>query len=207
MEIVNITPKYIDEVLSLQKEVYDNLEDKEVLETLGREDMLTLLESEYRVGVFDGEELKALRAFYIPKIDEDEHLADDANVSREDTIYSEITFIHEDLRGKNLQLKMGEILLEKLRKDKQFKYLIGTVMPTNLPSLKNTMSLGLNVVNTKIKYGNKRRHILMLDLENEQTLSGDPIKIKYDDFDWMLENGKDYLGVELKDDYITYYKK
>ena len=54
MEIVNITPKYIDEVLSLQKEVYDNLEDKEVLETLGREDMLTLLESEYSVGVFDG---------------------------------------------------------------------------------------------------------------------------------------------------------
>ena len=80
-------------------------------------------------------------------------------------------------------------------------------MPTNLPSLKNTMSLGLNIVNTKIKYGNKRRHILMLDLENEPMLSGDPIKIKYDDFDWMLENGKDYIGVELQDDYITYYKK
>lgn len=207
MEIVKVTEHHIDDVLKLQQEVYDNLEDKEMLETIPRELMLEILSNDYSVGVFINDELKALRAFYIPKVGEADHLADDAGVSQEDTIYSEITFIDESLRGYNLQLKMGRVLLEQLKQDDRFKYLIGTVMPKNIASLKNTLNLGLKIVNTKIKYGNKRRHILFLDLDNEVKYHGDPIKVKYDDIDWMLQHGKDYIGVKFEDEYITYYKK
>lgn len=207
MKIERIYISALDDVLNMQEEIYEQMEEKESLERISRKDMTTILKDNYSVGVYRNGKLIAMRGFLIPEKDEEEHLADDAGVDRATTIYSEIALVHPDARGEGLQLKMGKILLEELKKDERFDHLIATVMPLNIPSLKNSLRLGLNIVNTTYKYGGKRRHILHMNLKEDVELKGSKIHIKYDDFDWLFEHGKNYIGTELVDNYITYYKK
>lgn len=207
MEIVKITVDALDAVLEMQEEIYDQMEVKEALQRISREEMRTILTDNYSVGVYSDDKIVAMRGFYIPSVDEEEHLADDAGVDKSRTIYSEIALVHPIARGKGLQFKMGEVLLEELKKDDRFDHLIATVMPLNIPSLKNSLKLGLKIVNTKYKYGGKRRHILHMDLRKNKKPVGEPIEVRFDDFDWMFEHGKDYIGTEFVNGFITYYKK
>ncbi|CAD2075041.1 N-acetyltransferase [Phocicoccus pinnipedialis] len=207
MKIEKITVDALDEVLEMQEEIYEKMEVKEALERIKRDEMETILSDNYSVGVYADNKLVAMRGFYIPKLDEEEHLADDVGVDRSRTIYSEIALVHPIARGEGLQFKMGKILLEDLKKDDRFDHLIATVMPLNIPSLKNSLRIGLKIVNTKFKYGGKRRHILHMNLKEDMNLEGEPIEKAFDDFEWMLENGKDYIGTEFVNGYITYYKK
>lgn len=78
MEIVKINVDALDAVLEMQEEIYEQMEVKEALERIGRDEMKTILTDNYSVGVYSGGKLVAMRGFYIPSVDEEEHLADDA---------------------------------------------------------------------------------------------------------------------------------
>lgn len=208
IEIKEINIGQLEEMLNLQDKVHEQLSDKEVLQTLTKEEFIEIVEQGFIVGAFDGSHLVASRSMYIPKIDEEEHLADDAGIAdKGSVIYSEISFINPEYRGQNLQTQMGRALVEKVKKDSRFKHCLTTVMPTNIPSLKDKFKLGFKIMATNYKYNGKRRHILRLDLEQPFEVKGEALKIRYDNVGWMMENGDDYIGSEFDGTYIYYYKK
>lgn len=208
MKYRNITLNELDAVMELQDFVYENLENKEVLETIGRDEFIDMIKQGFIIGGFKGDELKALRAMFVPPLDDPEHLANDGGVKeREQVIYSEISFIHPDERGQGLQTKLGHELIDKVRSDGRFKYVFTTVMPTNPPSLKDKIRLGFKIVNTRYMYGGKLRHILQLNLERPLEITGEPKKMNYQNTDWMLENGSMYIGDSFDGTDIKYYLK
>jgi ribosomal protein S18 acetylase RimI-like enzyme len=208
LEYRTITPEDLEDVLELQNMVYEDLENKEVLETIEAEEFSEMIEQGFIIGMFKGDDLKAVRAMYIPPVDDPEHLAADGGVEqREEVIYSEITFIHPDERGQGLQTKLGRELIKKVKDDGRFNYVFTTVMPTNLPSLKDKLRLGFKIVNTRYMYGGKLRHVMQLNLRHPLEGTGEPKKVNYNDTGWMLEHGRDHIGDNLEDSQIDYYLK
>lgn len=207
MNFVKLNLNDIEEILQLQDSIYEFLEQKEILEKLTREEFETCLEQGYVTGVFHEDELIALRMMYIPSLTEEEHLADDVGVNRERSIYSEISLVNPAHRGQKLQMKMGEYLIEQVRESGDFDYIFSTVMPVNLASLKDKFKLGFKIMRTRLKYGGKRRHILYLPLNEEVEVKGEALNVKFDNYDWMMNAGQNYIGDSLQDEFIAYYKK
>src|SRR5699024_11303701 len=91
---------------------------KMILETIDQPEFTEMIEHEFIIGVYENQELKAIRAMYIPPLDDPEHLAEDGGISdRTQVIYSEISFIHPDYRGQGMQMKLGRQLIERVRAD------------------------------------------------------------------------------------------
>lgn len=207
MNFVKLNLNDIGQIMQLQDSVYEFLEQKEVLEKLTEEEFQKCLEQGYVTGVYADDELIALRMMYIPSLDEEEHLADDVGVSRERSIYSEISLVNPEHRGQKLQMKMGEYLIEQVRASGDFDYIFSTVMPVNLASLKDKFKLGFKIMRTRLKYGGKRRHVLYLPLNEEVEVKGEVLNVKFDNYDWMMNAGQDYVGDSLQGEFIAYYKK
>ena len=207
MNFVKLNLNDIGQIMQLQDSVYEFLEQKEVLEKLTEEEFQKCLEQGYVTGVYADDELIALRMMYIPSLDEEEHLADDVGVSRERSIYSEISLVKPEHRGQKLQMKMGEYLIEQVRASGDFDYIFSTVMPANLASRKDKFKLGFKIMRTRLKYGGKRRHVLYLPLNEEVEVKGEVLNVKFDNYDWMMNAGQDYVGDSLQGEFIAYYKK
>lgn len=207
MNFVKLNLNDIGQIMQLQDSVYEFLEQKEVLEKLTEEEFQKCLEQGYVTGVYADDELIALRMMYIPSLDEEEHLADDVGVSRERSIYSEISLVNPEHRGQKLQMKMGEYLIEQVRASGDFDYIFSTVMPANLASLKDKFKLGFKIMRTRLKYGGKRRHVLYLPLNEKVEVKGEVLNVKFDNYDWMMNAGQDYVGDSLQGEFIAYYKK
>lgn len=207
MNFVKLNLNDIRQIMQLQDSVYEFLEQKEVLEKLTEEEFQKCLEQGYVTGVYADDELIALRMMYIPSLNEEEHLADDVGVSRERSIYSEISLVNPEHRGQKLQMKMGEYLIEQVRASGDFDYIFSTVMPANLASLKDKFKLGFKIMRTRLKYGGKRRHVLYLPLNEEVEVKGEVLNVKFDNYDWMMNAGQDYVGDSLQGEFIAYYKK
>lgn len=208
LEIKNLTENDLDNLMELQALVYENLEDKMILETIDRREFAVMIEQGFIIGGYDENELVAVRAMYIPPLDDPEHLAEDGGVTdRSQVIYSEISFIHPDYRGLGMQTELGGQLIEKVRADGRFKYIFTTVLPTNVPSLKDKFRLGFKIVNTRVMYGGKNRHVLQLNINDPIEVSGEKMTVDYQSIDWMLDNGEIYIGFDFDGIYIDYYLK
>ncbi|HIW12974.1 MAG TPA: N-acetyltransferase [Candidatus Salinicoccus stercoripullorum] len=208
MEFRNLDMNDLEAIIALQNAVYDALEDREVLQTLTKEEFAEIIRQGYIIGVFKGDALIATRSMYIPAAEELEHLADDAGISdKSRVIYSEITFIDSASRGRGLQTEMGRELIRRVRESGDFDHILTTVMPGNIPSLKDKFRLGFKIVKTKYKYGGKKRHVMQLNIPEENGTSGEPVKVHYTDTDWMMDNSNHYIGKSMSDEYIIYYKR
>lgn len=208
MEVRKLTMQDLNDIMKLQSLVYDDLQDKMILETIDRPEFTVMIEQEFIIGVYEDEELKAVRAMYIPPTDDPEHLAEDGGISdRTQVIYSEISFIHPDYRGQGMQTKLGRQLIGRVRADGRFKHVLTTVLPTNIPSLKDKFRLGFKIVNTRVMYGGKYRHVMQLNLNGPFEASGEKKKVDYKNVEWMLENGSDYIGFDFDGANINYYVK
>jgi ribosomal protein S18 acetylase RimI-like enzyme len=198
----------LPELLSLQNMVYESLEDKEVLQTLTEREFKEIIAQGFIIGAVDDGHLVASRSMYVPTPDEEEHLADDVGIKdKESVIYSEISFIAPSHRGRGLQTSMGRHLIEMVRADGRFQNVLTTVMPENVPSLKDKFRLGFKIRKTTYKYNGKKRHVMHLHLWEPYVRSGEATRIHYTDTDWMLENGDDYVGNAFDGEYISYYRK
>jgi GNAT superfamily N-acetyltransferase len=76
----------------------------------------------------------------------------------------EAAVVHPDYRGNALQKKMAGFLVAEIRDAKRWRYVINTVAPLNIPSLKTTVTLGLLIVKLKVKYNDLLRYICCRDL-------------------------------------------
>lgn len=208
MEVRKLKLDDLNDVMALQSLVYEDLQDKMILETIDRPEFIEMIEQEFIIGVYIEQELKAIRAMYIPPLDDPEHLAEDGEITdRTEVIYSEISFIHPDCRGQGLQTKLGRQLIERVRADGRFKQIMTTVLPTNIPSLKDKFRLGFKIVNTRIMYGGKYRHVLQLNLNEPLEANGDKKTVDYKNIEWMLDDGKKHIGFDFDGENIDYYLK
>ncbi|WP_020007502.1 N-acetyltransferase [Salinicoccus albus] len=208
MNLKYLTRNDLPEIMALQHVVYNMLEDKEVLQTLNEDEFKEIIDQGFIVGICDQHTLVGIRAMYIPPVDYEEHLADDAELTEKDkVIFSEISFINPSYRGRRLQTKMGEELIGEVKKDGRFDYILTTVMPYNLASLKDKFRLGFKIVKTSYKYNGKKRHILQLNLQSPLAVTGGAKKVHFAKTDWMLKNSEYYIGDSLEDDHIHYYER
>ena len=162
-------------ILRLQEKVVGALVEKSALQPLTVEEFTSVLsEKELMIGLFDNGKLIACRAMLVPEIGHEEHLGPDAGLSGEalsKVIHSEISMVDPDFRGQGLQTQMGKMLLEKIDRTR-FRYILATVAPFNIPSIKDKLALGMNIIALKEKYSSKLRYIMYRDLEESNKESG-----------------------------------
>lgn len=155
-----LTKDNIEQILALQDIVLQNLDNKEFLQPLTKEEFEDSLEHRLMVGVFAGEELIAFRTLAIPAMDK-HHLGYDIGLSEEqlgDVVYQEITNVHPTYRGYGLQRKLADLVME-LMQDSTYIYICATVAPFNFASLKDKLSQGMVIKALKRKYDNMLRYI------------------------------------------------
>jgi len=106
----------------------------------------------------------ALAAYFTvryPKLDED-NLGYDLDFTKKElltTAHMETCVVHPHSRGHHLEAKMMEKSIEIL-KGTDYRHLLGTVHPDNIPSLKAFLSNDFQIARTLKKYGGKLRHIM-----------------------------------------------
>lgn len=213
-EVKKLTLDDLPQILTLQKTVVDALPDKEALQPLTVEEFQNILKGNgVLVGVFVEDRLIAFRALLIPDMD-DQDLAKDIGLSDEADLkrvcYQEISNVHPDFRGYGFQKKMASIIM-KLIDTSQFDYVLATVMPYNIPSIKDKFHQGMHIAAVKEKYGGKLRYIFFKPLHKELPLAEESVFCSMGDIEGqkhLLNNG--YVGVALKqqgDDWLVEYKK
>lgn len=155
------------DILSLQVETVASIDTPESLQPLSSEEVDIILSGKgLVVGVYSKEALIAFRVLLEPPLD-DEHLGLDIGLEDEqlsEVIYQEISIVQPHFRGMGLQQLMGQILMKEV-KDMNYRYVLATVAPFNIPSLKDKFSHGLEIAALKLKYGGMLRYIFVRDLK------------------------------------------
>ncbi|WP_339284854.1 hypothetical protein [Oceanobacillus sp. FSL K6-3682] len=208
-----LTTTDLPEIIELQTAVYEALEDKNRLEPLDEDEFLTILEGDsLMVGIFHQEKLVAFRAFLNPAADE-EGLGKDIGLTEEDyaqIIYSEISNVHPDFRGNRLQTRMGKFIMEQLDST-AYRYVLATVAPGNIPSMKDKFALGMRIYKMKEKYGGKLRYIYCNDLQLHNVGDGEHREIKMNDITGQANLMKEgYIGTGMKNkdnEWLIIYQK
>lgn len=164
--IRNLTVNELPDVLHLQREVVALLEDKSTLATLSAEEFTFILSGNGSlIGVFVDDRLIAIRATLV-SVEDDEHLGFDIGLDASEldsVIYQEISIVSPAYRGHGLQQIMAQVIIEQL-KDREFTYVLATVAPFNIPSLKDKFSQQMEIAALKEKYGGKLRYVFVKDL-------------------------------------------
>ena len=213
--VERLTVDQVDEILELQQIVIDALTSKSVLEPLSRDEFLFMLNGRgLMIGAYYKEELIAFRAMLEPELDE-EHLGKDAGLPRSEwplVLYSEITNVNPKFRGNNLQVLLGEILMDEVDKNR-FRYVCATVAPFNIASLKDKFAHGLYIVSLKVKYGDLLRYVLMKDLSGslKDSISDESryiLMANTEEQQQLLQNGWIGTGIEkTSEEWVVRFKK
>lgn len=151
-----IKTEELKDAIALQKYVYDQLPDKQVLYRDSYEEMFDDMKQGGKViGVFNkAGEMIAYRYIGFPGCS-DKNLGIDINMPRREltkVVHLETTVVHPEYRGNSLQ---NLTLQHAIPMVKEFGYshLLCTVSPHNVYSLFNIMKNGLKIKALKKKYG------------------------------------------------------
>lgn len=180
------------DILHVQDQVFDHLENKEVLQPLSAEEFQYILRGNgLLIGAFDGDVLIGFRALLVPPIEE-EHLGMDIGLAERDlaaVIYQEISNVLPDYRGNRLQKVLAELIMKELAKEPHpYRYVCCTVAPFNIPSLKDKLAQGMQIAALKEKYGGLLRYIFVKDLMKEE-----------EDSAAVAENHRDTVRIQMGD--------
>ena len=196
----------------LQQQVCAALDDPNILQPLSREELLNILSGNgVMIGVFDGERCIAFRALLKPAVEEDEHLGldvDAEDLSR--VLYQEISNVHPQYRGQNLQKRMAQFILEQIDLS-AYDWMCATVMPFNIASLKDKFSQGMHVYALKLKYGGKLRYVFGKNLRAAQQTFREQQLIAMANTELQQQALKEgFVGVSMdycNDQWFVLYKK
>lgn len=204
--------EHLDEVVSLNRQIYKLLPDKQLLSLDTYEEMYEdLNKNGLIIGVFNDEDrLVAYRYASFPGL-EDRNLAYDFDfpVELEKVCQLETTIVHPDYRGNNLQDRLAKMTIE-IAKDRGYTDLTCTVSPYNYYSLNNIMKSNLKVRALKKKYDDLLRFVLHGRIGNyDYGKKIDVINITMEDIEKQMELlNKGYIGDELFEnrtiDYVKY---
>lgn len=201
-------------IKEVQQKVFETLPNKDMLQPLTTEEFQLIFNGNgVMIGAFVDERLIAFRALLIPEKDEEGLGADIGLTDEEDLnriLYLEITNVLPQYRGYGLQKRLGNMIMKEIDVTR-FDYLISTVMPYNIPSLKDKFYHGMHIERLKEKYGGKLRYIFVKYLNKKVALEGDSVYISMGDIEKQqkfLNSG--YIGIsiiEKEDDWFVEYRK
>jgi len=166
--IRRLTIEDLCSVLTVQKQVFIQLENKKILQTLSEEEFAYILSGHgLMLGAYEGNDLIAFRALLVPPLDE-EHLGIDIGLSGSElakVIYQEISVVLPAYRGNRLQKILAGVIMAELEKEgHSFRYICCTVAPFNVPSLKDKFAQGMQIAALTEKYGGLTRYVFVKDL-------------------------------------------
>lgn len=144
---------------------------------------------------------------------DDEHLGLDIGLKNQqlkESIYQEISIVHPHFRGMGLQQLMGHLLMKEV-KEKHYRYVLSTVAPFNIPSLKDKFSHGLEIAALKLKYGGMLRYIFVKDLKLHSEFANREQLIPMENIEKqqaVLDLGWRGVGIQcIQDEWFVVYKE
>ncbi|GAB6181628.1 hypothetical protein JCM14036_29470 [Desulfotomaculum defluvii] len=155
----------IPQVMALQDFVLGLLKNRSFCVPLSPEEHYQIMSGNGEtLGLFIGEKLYAVCSILFPghRVD---NMARQLDFSEEELFrvaQLELSIVHPDLRGNNLQKKMAEKLASRAQKN--YRYLFTTVSPYNYPSIKTVTSMGLNIAKLCNMYYQWDRYIVYKDI-------------------------------------------
>ncbi len=184
------------ELLELQRKATASLPE-EMVQCDGADFYSLLFEGRGRIlGLFDGKDLLACSVISWPPPGSPENLGAGVNLDEKQLAYVanlEAAYVLPDLQGRSIAKILSGMQLDYARK-MGMRHALSTVSPVNFYSLKNLFSLGFSIRKIAIKYGNKIRYIMYLNLlinkDKVENLNSDGLWISFTD----LPNQKDLLA-------------
>ena len=162
------TPKDIDRIMELQKDIFAGLNDREILRENSREMLLSCLEApHFTIGIFDREQvLAALAVLYDGRGSEEDLSLGLVNHKVSVPANFKLVLVRKEYRGRGYQrLLMG--MLEKYAVSRGFTHLCATVSPKNLHSKANMQAMGYEYDHTQEKYGGVVRDVFVKNIAEE----------------------------------------
>lgn len=212
-QVYKLNSNFMEDIIVLQETVYNDLDNKEILATLTKEEWETILKGKgMLIGAFVQRQLIAIRALYIPDKTKD-HLGYFLGLKDEEldrVIYQEISIVHPKFRGYGMQKLLGKVIMNELDKTK-FDYVCATVMPYNIASLKDKFSQGFRIVSLTYFYEGKLRYVFALNLHEQPVYGKEEVSLSMGDISGqqkIIEEG--FVGVAMEkhlDDWVIKYKK
>ncbi len=164
---LNIRDIWFDElsdVLSLQKEVHEGMEDKELLVDETRNEFIESLHLDYVLGAYDNNKLVAV-CVIIDNRESNRNLAQKFGVPASEAYTFDIIFVKEEYRGLGLQKEFIEIAKKQAKIDNA-KSIWTTVSTKNKHSYDNMIAEGFEVYKKDTPmYGGHIRDVLKFDIK------------------------------------------
>lgn len=141
----------------LINEIYEKMPRKEFWGGLSDEEIhLFLTKPNYILGAFYNDELVAFMCSYKPEKSDFNHYEMDENPLEYEFLHG--VMVKNEFRGNSLQYKLGKHIIDNSSR----KYILATVHPENMASLKSLTNLGLKIIKT-LDVGYGYRHVMILE--------------------------------------------
>lgn len=159
---------YIDKIMKLQEQVYNELEKKEFYFCSSKEEFIDIFNGKGRIVgcVTSDDELIAIGSYAEFGYDKSNY-GYDVNIKGDELLkvgQLEATIVSSDYRGNRLQKKMCE-MLEEIALVNKMKYICVTAAPDNIYSVNTIKNLGYKTILEKLKYGGLKRYVFMKKTE------------------------------------------
>ncbi len=152
-------------ILTFQEQLCFTIKDKDTFVPLSLQEWEYLINHGFALGVFP-QNCPQRPAYLIgclyPPLEE--NLGVDIGLTPEElacVAHLEIAMADPDFRGYKMHSKMCQLCAEHFIHDGRTHFIMSTVSPQNIPSLKALQSAGLQPVIEKEKYGGKLRYIML----------------------------------------------
>ena len=154
----------LSKVLKLQDEIYEKMENKELLAPITRTEYIESLHLDYVLGAYDKDELIGV-ALIVDNRKSERNLASKFHLNCAETYTFDIVFVKEEYRGLGLQKAFIDIAKAQAKIDGA-KYMMTTVSKDNKHSYDNMIAQGFKVYKENVlMYGDHPREVLKLDVE------------------------------------------
>lgn len=202
----------LPQIKVLQQIVYDDLQDKTILQPLSDDELRNILNGNgMMIGVFVEEQLIAMRALLHPPIDDPEHLGFDVEaVDLTRVLYQEVSIVHPAYRGYGLQKILARLIMTQVD-EADYDWLCATVKPFNIASLKDKLVQNMKIRALKYKYGGKLRYVLAKPF-TEILEVGDEVKViamqQVEEQQQALQDG--FVGTAIEqcgEQWFVHYRK
>lgn len=158
---------YIDAIMKIQKEIIDNLEDKQIYAASDRSEFLdAILNKGKIIGVLTEENELIAMGVYMKNGYDTHNYGYDIGIEGDELLYVgqiESTVVQPKFRGNKLQKMICE-KLEEIAKSEGNKKLCATASPYNKYSVNTFIDLGYEIKADKLKYGGLRRYVLVKEI-------------------------------------------
>lgn len=209
---------YITEINKLIDEVYESIENKIIFQKDDEKELLKAIRGEgaVLVGIYLDDELVGYRYANMVKYEESyANLIDTIEIPKDDIIIHQSVMVKEKARGRDAQ-NVARKVINNLLEKKGYYQSMSTVSPENIPSLRNVLKLGFNLVALRLMYKTeehpegKLRYIWYKNNKSPLKVGEESLKIEHTDYEKVesaLKSG--YVGKELiegETNYIVFRK-